>query len=151
MTDEQFYAKEWLNRMYNLSLWIESLEKKRESVLASLSGISRYDSDFTGSNGENATETKNIEFSMLSQKIEEESEKLASEDTKTLEVICRLGDSKEERLMKTILVLRYVERFGTWNRIAEKIHYSESRTHEYHLLALETIYKFIPKEVLTND
>lgn len=31
MTDDQYYAKEWLNRMYNLSLWIESLEKKREA------------------------------------------------------------------------------------------------------------------------
>lgn len=151
MTDDQYYAKEWLNRMYNLSLWIESLEKKRESVLASLSGIARYDADFTGSNGENATETKNIEYSILSEKIERESEKLAAEDIRTLDVICKLGDSKEERLMKTILNLRYVERYGTWTKIADKIHYSESRTHEYHLQALQAISEFIPKEVIEDE
>ena len=151
MTDEQYYAKEWLNRMYNLSLWLESLEAKRESVLAALSGVAKYSQEFGGPSGENPTETKNIEYSLLSQKIDEESEKLAVEDTRTLKVISMLGDSPKENLMKTILNYRYVERLGTWAKIADTIHYSESRTQDYHLLALETIYPFIPKEILNED
>lgn len=150
MTDQQFYAKEWLNRMYNLALRIESLEAKRETILASLSGVAKYDSDFSGNTGDNPTETKNIEYSILSQKIDEETDRLAAEDIRTLEVIDRLGDSKEERLMKTILTYRYLLRLG-WKSISEKIHYSESRTQDYHLLALEAIYEFIPKEILHED
>ena len=151
MTDNQFYAKEWLNRMYNLALRIESLEAKRETILASLSGVGKYEIDsFPGSSGDNPTETKNIEFSILSQKIDEESNRLAEEDIRTQEVIDCLGDSKDERLMKAILTYRYSLRWG-WKAIAEQIHYSESRTRDYHLLALEAIYKFIPKECIYEN
>lgn len=149
MTDEQFYAKDWLNRMYQTVRYIESLERKREVVLASLSGIGRYDSESVpGSNGENSTETKNIEYSILSEQIDKERQKLSAEDIRTLNVIGKLENTPEGQLMKAILIDRYLTRLS-WEDLAKKQNYSPSRLFELHAIALSKVYKHIPREVIT--
>ena len=61
MTDEQLYAKDWLNRMYRVSMHIESLRSKQQEVLSSMSGIGQYDSEhIPAQTGENSSETKLI-------------------------------------------------------------------------------------------
>ena len=148
MTDEQFYAKDWLNRMYQTVRYIESLERKREVVLVSLSGIGKYDAESVpGSNGENSTETKNIEYSILSEQIDKERQKLTTEDIKTLNVIGKLEGTPEGQLMKAILIDRYLTRMP-WEEIAKQQNYSPSRLFELHSIALSKIYPFVPREVI---
>lgn len=148
MTDERLYAKDWLNRMSNTIRLIESLETKRAEVLASLSGIGTYDAEFVpGNNGENVTESKNLEYSILSAKIDYQRQRLSKEDIRTLDVIGKIENSPKGQLMKSILIDRYLSRLS-WGRIIKKQHYSESRIHELHIAALDMIYPFVPKEVL---
>lgn len=149
MTDEQFYAKDWLNRMYQTVRYIESLERKREVVLSSLSGIGKYDADAVpGSNGENITETKNIEYSILSEQIDKERQKLSAEDIRTLNVIGKLENTPEGQLMKAILIDRYLTRMP-WEEISKKQNYSPSRLFELHAIALGKVYEFVPREAIT--
>ena len=151
MTDEQFYAKDWLNRMYQTVRYIESLERKREVVLSSLSGIGRYDAEnIPGGNGENSTETKNIEYSILSEQIDKERQKLSTEDIRTLNVIGKLENTPEGQLMKAILIDRYLTRLP-WEKITEKQNYSSSRLFELHAVALSKIYKYIPREAIVHE
>lgn len=150
MTDNQYYAKLWLNRAYNISLKIDALRHKREKVQASMSGVAQYgDREFTSTSG-NATETRMLEYSMLSQQIDEEEEKLAAEDIRTQEVINHLSGTEMMDKFNAVLRYRYASRLG-WSEIADKIYYSESQTHEYHLQALEAVYPFIPKEEVHED
>lgn len=150
MTDEQFYAKDWLNRMFQTARYIESLENKREIVLSSLSGIGKYDSEhISGSNGENITESKNLEYSILSEQIDKERQKLSREDIRTLNVIGKIENTPEGQFMKSILIDRYLSRMS-WEKIAEKQNYSPSRIFELHAVALSKIYPFVPKEVLED-
>lgn len=150
MTDEQYYAKEWLNRMSNTIRLIESLETKRAKVLASLSGIGTYDAEFVpGNNGDNVTETKNLEYSELSSKIDYQRQRLSREDIRTLNVIGKIDNSPKGQLMKSILIDRYLSRLS-WGRIIKKQHYSETRIFELHSTALIMIYPFTPKEVLDD-
>lgn len=148
MTDRQFHAKDWLNRMYQTARVIESLEHKRDIVLASLSGIGKYDAENIPANtGENATESKNIEYSILSAQIDRERQRLSSEDIRTLDVIGKLENTPTGQLMKSILIDRYLSRMS-WERIAEKQNYSPSRIYKLHADALDAVDQYIPTEVI---
>jgi hypothetical protein len=150
MTDRQYYAKRWLNRMYGLSNEIDALEFRRQTIIASMGGVARYGNDeFSASSG-NPTETKNIEYALLSEKIEEKSEILTAENTRTLEVIDSIPDDPQHRDFKTILIYRHVS-FMTWKLIEDKINYSESRTFELYDLALDMVYDFIPVEAIEDE
>lgn len=149
MTDEIFHAKDWLNRMYQTARYIESLERKREQVLGSLSGIGKYDAEFVpGNNGENATESKNLEYSILSEKIDKERQKLSAQDIRTLDVIGKIENTPEGQLMKSVLIDRYLSRMN-WEEIAKKQNYSSSRLFKIHALALAKVADYVPKEAIT--
>lgn len=145
MTDKQLDAKDWLNRMYRTSMHIESLKSKQEEVLASMSGIGKYDSEHVSAQtGENSSETKFLNYSYYADKIENELKRLYLEDIRTSEVIEMLGQTPEDETMKSILNYRYLERLP-WEKVAEKINYSLPRVYELHAIALTKIYPFIPK------
>lgn len=146
MTENQLFVKDWLNRMYGASSAIESLERKRELVIGSMSGIGKYDAkSFPGNNGENASETKMIEYSELSRMIDKKRAELATEDMRTLAVIDSLeGDSAEK--LKAILIDRYLNRMS-WRDISKRNHYERSRIAEYHTMALDLLYDRVSKEV----
>lgn len=151
MTDERLYAKDWLNRMYHTVRYIESLACKRQNVLASMSGIGKYDADFIpGGNGENSTETKNLEYSLLSEQIEKEQRKLTKEDIRTLNVILQIDNSPDGQMMKSVLIDRYLSRMS-WNKIAEKQGYSQRRLLQLHERALDYAYPYIPKGEIIKD
>jgi len=150
MTDKQFYAKEWLNRMYHVVNKIESLERKRDNVVSSMSGIGKYDAEhIPAQTGENASESKNIAYSILSEQIEKEYSRLMMEDNRTLEVINTLGNTPEAELMKAILIDRYLNRLS-WEQIAKLQNYGPTRTYELHSIALEKIYPSIPREIIAE-
>lgn len=151
MTDEQLYAKDWLNRMYRASMHIESLKSKQQEVLSSMSGIGQYDSEhIPAQTGENSSETKLINYSYYAELIEKEVKRLFKEDMRTSEVIQLLGKTPEDDTMKAILNYRYLERLS-WEKVAEKVNYSPPRVFELHAIALTKIYPHIPKGELDYE
>lgn len=140
MTNKQYESKRWLNRMYGVANHIESLKRKQEEVLSSLSGIGKYEESVSGSDP-NPTESKYLKYSEISAEIEKQLHKLHKEDLRTLEVIEHL-DNEEQ---KAILIDRYLNRLP-WNLIISSHNYAERQVYRYHDEALEKIWLYIPKE-----
>ena len=145
MTDRQYESKQWLNRMYGVANHIESLQRKQEEVLSTLSGINDF-SEHIGGSDQNPTETKYLKYSELSAEIEKQLHCLHKEDLRTLEVIEHL----EAEEQKGILIDRYLNRL-TWKKIAGLHNYEERQVYRYHEEALEKIWPFIPKGGENND
>lgn len=145
MTDNQFYAHRWLSRMWDVDGEIRSLDERRADILGAK--ISNYDpKKIPGGSDDNPTETKNIEYAMLSELVEKKSTILSEENIRTLEVINKVGDAK----FRGMLIQRYLNR-KTWLQIGKEYHYEKSRAFDYRKLALDAVYPFIPVEVLTSD
>lgn len=146
MTDEQYFVKEWLNRMYGVEQVIEALIRKREGIVGSMSGIGKYDDSFIPANtGENSSETKMLNYSELSDMIEKKRRELTQEDMLTLQVIDTL-DGEDSEIMKAILIDRYLNHLP-WPAVVENQHYEKSRVNELHAKALDKLYDRVSKEV----
>ena len=63
MTESQYYANQWLSRMFDVMGEIEQLEIRKDKILSSMSGVGKYDSNtgVFGGSDENPTESKNPE------------------------------------------------------------------------------------------
>ena len=145
MTDEQLHAQDWLNRMYHFENKLAANVRSRDKVLASLSGIGKYDAEFIPTQtGENSTETKLLEFSRLSEIIEKDVIVLLHEDNRTREVIEKIGDTPDDEIMKAVLIDRYVNRLK-WEDVGRLHNYSIHRTKQLHGDALKKIVPFIPQ------
>lgn len=146
MTDEQYYAHRWLSRMWDKDIEIDQLIIRRDIIVASMSGIGKYDSDHIPTqNGENPTETKNIEYSILSEQIERKTMELASENIRTYHVIDQVSDS----MLRGMLIARYINRLS-WTDVGKLYNYAKTQMYEkYRLDALTAVSRFIPKEILS--
>lgn len=151
MTDEQLFAQDWLNRMYHFENKLAANVRSREKVLGSLSGIGKYDAEFIPTqSGENATETKLLEFSRLSEIIEKDALILLKEDNRTRAVIEKIGDTPDDEIMKAVLIDRYVNRLK-WEEVGRLHNYSTQRTKQLHDKALTKIIPFIPKNETLDE
>ena len=144
MTDDQYYAHKWLSRMWYIDIEIEQLIIRRDAIIASMSGIGKYDADHIPTqDGENATESKNIEFSLLSEQIDKKLQSVSNENSRTLAVIGCVQDN----MLRGMLISRYLNR-KTWTQIGKEYNYERSRAFDYRKIALDAVYPFIPKEVI---
>lgn len=144
MTDKQYYADQWLCRMWDVDKEIEQLEFRREKIVCSLSGIGKYDSkSVPGGSDNNPTESKNIEFSLLSEKIDKLQNKLSMENSRTIGVISQVDDSK----IRGMLYGHYINRLS-WKKVGERYYYGKSRTYDYRAKCLDAVCEFVPKEVI---
>ena len=144
MTDDQYYAHKWLSRMWYIDIEIEQLIIRRDAIIASMSGIGKYDADHIPTqDGENATESKNIEFSLLSEQIDKKLQSVSNENSRTLAVIGHVQDN----MLRGMLISRYLNR-KTWTQIGKEYNYERSRAFDYRKIALDAVYPFIPKEVI---
>lgn len=150
MTDRQYYAHRWLNRMHGLFGEIESWEGRREKILDSTAGISKYDRESFSSATGNASEAKMIEYSYLSGIIEEKEERLSKENVRTERVIDMIEDSPRGRKFKEVLIYRHIN-FLPWKEIAKRTNYSEKQCQNIHKEALEVIYDYIPVEAVEDE
>lgn len=142
MTDNQYYSHVWLSRMWDADVEINQLIIRRDKILASMSGIGKYDAEHIPTqNGENPTESKNIEFSLVCEQIEKKLHKLACENVRTHQVINKLEDT----MLRGMLEARYINRLS-WEAVGKLYHYQPTRSKFYGRKALEKIYPFIPKE-----
>ena len=144
MTDLQFHAHRWLARMWDVDTEIAQLVMRRQKILDSMSGIGNYDAEhIPAQTGENATESKNIEYSLLTEQIEKRLNALSAENVRTITVIDQVDDTK----LRGILKARYINRL-TWAQIGKIYHYERSRTDDYRKKALEKVAEFIPAEAV---
>ena len=146
MTDAEYdmiqTADMWLSRMWNVDNEIRSLDDRRADIIGAK--ISCYDpKKIRGGSDPNPTESKNIEYATISQKIEEKTKLLASENVRTLEVIEKVEDAK----IRGMLISRYLNR-KSWVQIGKDYHYEKSRANDYRIMSLKAVYEFIPKEVI---
>lgn len=148
MTDSQFYAHRWLSRMWDTNIEIEQLIARRETIIDSLSGIGKYDSEHIPTqNGENATESKNIEYSVLSEQIDKRMSTMNMENARTLQAIGNVDDS----MLRGMLIARYVRRL-TWAEVGKLYNYERTSIYKtYRLKALDAVSPFIPKGEITDD
>lgn len=150
MTDEQLYAKDWLNRCYHLANKIDTEIRNREGIIESMSGIGKYDDKFIPTrDGTNGNETKMLDYSDLSAQIETDIKKLIAEDNLTRRTIEAIS-GKDADLFKAILIDRYLNRLP-WEQICKNQKYERSRLFELHNIALARVYELCPKEVITDD
>lgn len=141
MTDNQLIAHLWLSRMWDVDNKIKSYEKRKADIISSLSGIGKYDDEFIPTqNGENATETKNIEYSLLCQEIEKLSSDLSKENVRTMKIINQVRSPK----LSGMLYDRYINRLS-WRAIGMKYHYTDRHSYNYMHKSLDAVSIFIPK------
>ena len=156
MNNEQYAkitaAEDWLIRTWNDDTELEQLKAKRDKIVGSLSGIGKYDDNSVpGGCDSNPTESKNIEYSLLSQKIEEIQERLSVENARTINAIYSIPDKKDGSKIRGMLIARYINRLS-WKRIGEIYHYQERHSYNYRTRCLMAIFPYIPKdEVIIND
>ena len=145
MTDEQYYSKCWLNRMYNFYLELENLISKRERILATLGGVTNYGGGFTARNGNNS-DLQLLRFSEVCAEIEKREKQLIAENEKTAEILGKMADFR----YRDILNYRYICHMS-WRAISEVMKYSEPRIYELHREALAAVYEFIPEKGINYD
>lgn len=147
MTDLQYHAHCWLSRMWNSDVEITQLMVRRDKIISSMSGIGKYDAEHIPTqNGENPTESKNIEYSLLSEQIEKKLKKLSQENCRTHNVIDKVDDT----MLRGMLEARYINRL-TLSQVGKLYNYELTRTKFYCKAALDAVSPFIPSEVITNE
>lgn len=144
MTDSQYHAHCWLSRMWNSDVEITQLMVRRDKIISSMSGIGKYDAEHIPTqNGENPTESKNIEYSLLSEQIERKLKKLSQENCRTHNVIDKVDDT----MLRGMLEARYINRL-TLTQVGKLYNYELTRTKYYCKAALDAVSQFIPSEVI---
>lgn len=143
MTDNQYDAHIWLSRMWNADKDIENILIRRERIVSSMSGIGKYDSEFIPTQtGENSTETKNLEYSFLTEQLEKKLAEMSRENVRTQQAIEKVDDI----MLRGMLRARYILRLS-WTEVGKQYHYGKSQMHEkYKKDALDAVYPYIPKE-----
>ena len=130
--------------MWDKDIEIEQLIVRRDVIVASMSGIGKYDAEHIPTqNGENASESKNIEYSLLSEQIDKKTMELASENIRTYVVIDKVSDP----MLRGMLIARYINR-KSWADVGKLYNYSKSRAFDYRLIALDAVIPFVPQEVI---
>lgn len=142
LTDRQLIAHIWLSRMWDVDNKIKSYQKRKEDIISSLSGIGKYDSEFIpAQTGENSTETKNIEYSLLCQEIERLTDELSKENVRTMSAINQVKNVK----LSGMLYDRYINRM-TWGMVGSKYHYTDRHSYNYMHKCLDAVASFVPRE-----
>lgn len=145
-SDKCFYAEDWLMRTWDDDTELKLLVKHREELIASMSGIGKYDSNAVpGGCDPNPTEAKNLEYSRLTAEIERIEHKISTENTRTLEVIYQIKDTtKDASKIRGMLIGRYLNHLS-WKKVGELYHYQERHSYNYRVRCLNAIYPYIPK------
>ena len=142
MTDNQYMAHVWLSRMWDKDIEINQLEVRRDKIISSLSGIGNYDAERVPSAGnDNGTETKNIEYAMISEQIENKLKEISKENIRTIEAIENVNDP----FLRSMLYAWYINRLQ-WREIVKIYNYEKSQVYQYRNKALDAVFKYIPQE-----
>ena len=142
MTDNQYFAKTWLNQVYVVTKReLAAKEEIQAKLLASItSGAVDYSKDRIQNNNPQGQEERMITYSQATADVEKVREKIAKLIRVRLEVINHVPDS----VLRTILIERYINQ-KSWGWIEKSLQYSHDRIMVLHRKALVEVYRFIPK------
>lgn len=147
MKNEHHYAHVWLSRMWGAEAEIKALEYRKDRIIASLSGIGKYDDKaIPGGSDPNPTESKNIEYTLICEQIDKKLNEISAENIRTMAVL----DKVEDTMLRGMLKARYIN-VMTWTQVGKLYNYEHSRIFDYRLKALDAVYPFIPKEVIEDE
>lgn len=142
MSDRQFESHLWLSRMWHKEKEIESYEKRKADIISMLSGIGKYDENFIPTNdGTNSVETKHLEYSMISERLERLLDEISIENVKTMKTI----DNIKDPMMRSLLYDRYIRRLS-YKQLSAKFHYGDRQTYRYMHKSLDQIREYIPND-----
>ena len=142
MTDNQYFAKTWLNQVYVVTKReLAAKEEIQAKLLASItSGAVDYSKDRIQNNNPQGQEERMITYSQATADVEKVREKIAKLIRVRLEVINHVPDS----VLRTILIERYINQ-KSWGWIEKNLQDSKPWLMKLHLKALEEVCRFIPK------
>lgn len=148
MTDDQYYAHKWLSRMWDENVEVEQLKGRQEEIIGSMSGIGKYDSEnIPTQTGENGSESKLIEFSLVSEQLEKKLQRISYENSRTLQTI----DKVDSSMLRGMLIARYLRRMS-WTDVGKLYNYEKTQTYEkYRIEALNAVYPHIPKGEVADE
>ena len=141
MTDNQYFAKTWLNKIYVVTRKeLAAKEEIQAKLLASItSGAVDYSRERIQNSNPKGQEQRTISYAVATDEVEKVREKIARLIRSRLEVINMVPDS----IMRTILIERYINQ-KTWGWIEKNFNYSHAWLMKLHLKALDEISQFIP-------
>ena len=91
-------------------------------------------------------QSKNVEYSLLTDRIEKLQRKVSIENARTLDTINKVSDAK----LRGMLIARFINHL-TWRKVGEAYYYSKSSSYNYRLACLDAVVQFIPQEAFVND
>ena len=142
MSDRQWESHLFLSRMWHKEKEIESYEKRKSDIISMLSGIGKYDENFIPTNdGTNSVETKHLEYSMISERLERLLDEISIENVKTMKII----DNIKDPMMRSLLYDRYIRRLSD-KQLSAKFHYGDRQTYRYMHKCLDQIREYIPDD-----
>lgn len=146
MTDNQYYAKCWLNRNYALWSEIRQLKARRDVLFADINGgVASYRAKETQTDAAKAqarVEDMRLSYSELCDLIDRRVNELNRGDAETLAAIAKLTDATE----RTILTARHVN-YMPWNKILTETHWARASAFRYYRKALDNIYAHVYGEL----
>ena len=149
MRDELFQVEKWLRRTWDVGAEIAELETRKDKILATMSGVAKYDAKaIRGGSDSNPTESKNIEYSSICEKIERLQNFLSAENAKTLDAIYQIDDAKSE--IRTMLIAYSINRVG-WKTLGKKRNYEKTASYNHRDMCLEELLPFVPQEAFRRN
>lgn len=140
MTSNQFDAHLWLSRMWGEEVKIDQKVAYRDKLNSW--GIGKYDAEFIPEQtGENTSESKYIEYAILSDDIEKLVNEYMLQNRRTEAIINQAKDGSQRR----ILYDWYINQVK-WFDLCKKYGYEKSQLYVHRNRALDAVYPFIPKE-----
>lgn len=141
MTDNEEKAKDWLNRNYGESIYIDSLRRRLERLESEIDKmtkpLSRKESQVV--HDDNAQENKLTEYIDFLEDLKQKEAILFSHDMETVRVI----EKVESFIFRTILTERYINRLK-WPAISKNMNTNQRTLYRYHIQALDAVFPFVP-------
>lgn len=140
MTPNQYDAHIWLSRGWGDEAKIDQKVRYRDKLNSW--GVGKYDAELIPSQtGENTSESKYIEYAMLSQEIDSLVKEYMTENRRTETVINKAKDDEQRR----ILYDWYINQVK-WFDLCKKYGYEKTQLYVHRNRALDAVYPFVPKD-----
>ena len=147
MTEQQIERIRWLNRAFHADkiarAWVEKRECDRSLAERIRSGLA---SGTGGSGSDNSTENALLRLA----ETEHETELRLAELVQIRDEIAQAIATVDDDDMQAILMWHYLM-YETFERIAEKMNYSERTVRRKHLIALDKVVLECPVKMCYND
>jgi len=145
MTERQFQTHCWLSRMWDNEAQIEKKIEYREKLNSW--GVGQYDSEHVPARtGENTSESKYIDYAILSGEIEKKITEYLYQNRRTEEVIAKVSNT----LYSNILFDWYINH-KKWQEMCKTYSYAKSQLYKIRQKALDAVAPFVPKEEVSEE